>query len=452
MSAMRATWIDDEGHPKATGLRRRGWRARGKAVLGCVLAALLAAPTAAVATTDPSAAADAARAAVADVVEHTVTMGAVDPGLADPTPRPPATPGRLDRFEYLAYYPDVLQLHRGDTVRFRRDGFHTATFSPPGENRSGWLRRDEVEPISAVNGMAPSQPLCGGPDQEPCMLASAESFLSSGWVDMRVTVDLEPGTYDYYCELHPGMSGQLQVVPDDEPVASPAEVEAQRQAQVARDTAAGEALMAAGQTPEFEVVGDHVRWTVKAGDTTADGRVSVLRFLPGNLEVAPGDEVDIAVPPAADARPGVEIAAEPHTVTFPNDPSAQAAGFLRYLNPACDPDAAGSGLPGLPGAYPAAVAGCPAGTTLEMLLQPWAWRAPLRAPDDAVVSPATVHDSGVLARAGAACRTACDPWTGERFPSSSRAVFPAEGTFGYVCLMHPEWGMAGSVTVTGGSK
>src|SRR5687767_282147 len=77
--------------------------------------------------------AQAVQAAPSVAVEHTVVMGAVDPGIADPTPRPPATAGRSDRFEYLAYYPDHLRVHRGDTVRFRRDGFHTVTFSPPGQ-------------------------------------------------------------------------------------------------------------------------------------------------------------------------------------------------------------------------------------------------------------------------------------------------------------------------------
>jgi plastocyanin len=66
-----------------------------------------------------------------------------------------------------------------------------------------------------------------------------------------------------------------------------------------------------------------------------------------------------------------------------------------------------------------------------------------------VLTAATVHDTGMMARANPVCRTACDPWTGERFPAAAPPVtFPNPGSFSFVCLFHPEWGMAGSITVS----
>lgn len=388
-----------------------------------------------------------AAAATTPARTHTVTMGAVDPSLPDATPRPPATAGRTDRFEYLAYYPDTVRVHRGDTVHFRRDGFHTVTFSAPGERRSGWVRRDEAEGTSAEGSAAPSHPTCGSADQPACVVSSKTRSLNSGWQDLRVKVDLPVGTYSYYCLLHAGMEGAVEVVPTTTPLPPPRAVEAARRAQVATDTAAGAALLDASQEPRATPVDGRMRWTVKAGDITPDGRVAILRFLPSNLQVAPGDEVAFVVPGERVPPGRAEASTEVHTVTFPNDPSAQGFGMLRYFDPRCDADGPTEGRPGAPATHASLVTGCPPGTTAELVFHPWAWRSPLRARGDAVTTPVTAHDSGLLVPWRAACRTSCDPWSGKRFASRSVAVFPNEGTFGYICLVHPEMGMAGAVTV-----
>ena len=381
-------------------------------------------------------------------VTHTVVMGAVDPSVPDTTPRPPASAGRTDRFEYLAYYPDHLQVHRGDTVHFRRDGFHTVTFSPSDQPRAGWLRRDEIEGVTGMYGNL-ADPTCGHDASVPdCVLSGGEQVVSSGWDDLRLKIDAPEGSYTYYCLLHPGMEGELQVVGDGEPIPTPAEVDALRQQQVATDTENGAALIAASQTPKVEAVGDHLRWTIKAGDVTSDDRVAVLRYLPSNLSVAPGDEVVVEVPEVGSPAAGrAESAAELHTATFPRDAVGDTFGMARYINPSCDADDPAAGAPGLPGVYPAFVMGCPPGTTLEFLFHPHAWSTPTRAPGDSVTTQLTVHDSGLLAGEGTACRTACDAWTAEPFATRSSAVFPNAGTFSFVCLVHPEWGMSGAVRV-----
>src|SRR5687768_1794272 len=166
---------------------------------------------------------------------HTVVMGAVDPAIADTTPRPPATAGRTDRFEYLAYYPDHLRVHRGDTVRFRRDGFHTVTFSPPGQPRRSWLRRDESEGVTAVEFRDPPSSCGHDPSVPPCVLSSTSQTLSSGWDDLALVMALDVGTYEYYCTIHEGMQGSVEVVPDTEPLATPTELTEKRAKEVAAE-------------------------------------------------------------------------------------------------------------------------------------------------------------------------------------------------------------------------
>lgn len=378
--------------------------------------------------------------------DHVVAMGAVDPAIA-PTDAPPASEGRTDRFEYLAYYPDTIQIHRGDVVRFDRRGGHTATFTPDDEPRVPLWRRDETEDVAAIDGFLPSHDGCGGQGQDPCVFTGDERF-NTGWASMAVAVDAPEGSYDYYCAIHGGMKGTIEVVDDATPVASPEEVEQARKDAIAEDTAAGEALIAANQTPEFEQVDDHRRWFVKAGDVTDDGRVAVLRFLPSNLEIAPGDEVEYVASGADVPGPGLdEISAEVHTVTFPNDPANSTLGVGRYILPACDPDDPSADLPGVPtGPVGFVTTDCPAGSTFEYLMLPNAWQHPMRPPED-VVLPGSPYDSGLLVQEGAPCRTGCDPWTEEPFPSTTAANFPAEGTYSYVCLVHPTFGMSGGIEV-----
>lgn len=376
--------------------------------------------------------------AAAAPTQHLVTMGAVDPAVA-PNPNPPEGPGRTDRFEYLAYYPERLEVHRGDTIYFRRDGFHTVSFAPDLATAPRWLRRDELKGTSAAEGGRATHPSCTtGPTAPPCVISDPGMVFSSGAGPARVTIDLPEGSYAYYCQIHAAMTGTVAVVPDHEPIASPGEVETARRAQVQADTANGEAVLAAGQTPKVEPVGDRLRWTVKVGDVTADGRVAVLRFLPTNLRIGPGDDVVFTVP---------DRSSEIHTASFPAD--AFPLGFLTYLNPACDPDQIDSGLPGVAFSYQALLLGCPAGSTFEMQFHEWAWKQPLTAPGGIISTAATVHDTGIMTPADVPCHSACDPWTGQRFPSSAQTTFPVPGTFSYICNVHNPWGMDGAVVVGG---
>ncbi|MBW3662326.1 MAG: hypothetical protein KY469_04425 [Actinobacteria bacterium] len=382
--------------------------------------------------------------------DYVVTMGAVDPALgpeAVADPEAPTEASRTDRFEFLAFYPDELRIHRGDTVRFRRDGFHTVEFARSEDEVHRFLRRDELVGVTATQSSVPSDPSCVGADDkpsapiaQPCVISGTNPTFQSGWRSARLTFDLPPGTYQYFCQIHDGMAGTIQIVDDDEDIPTPAEIEADRVETVHADTIDGAAVIEAGQTPKVEVVGENRVWTVKVGDFTADGRVAVLRFLPSSLTIEPDDEVVFEVP---DSPSGHEI----HTASFPAD--AYPLGFLTYLHPTCDPDELDGGAPNVPLQWQALIVGCPAPATLEFQVQPWAWQLPARAPGDVVATPVTVHDSGFMVPPGTPCRSACDPWTGQRRPSSSRAGFPGAGTFAYVCNVHPEWGMTGSVTVEG---
>ena len=75
-----------------------------------------------------------------------------------------------------------------------------------------------------------------------------------------------------------------------------------------------------------------------------------------------------------------------------------------------------------------------------------------RAPGDAVVSPATLHNSGIMIRGALPERLRGRPaGSGNLFPTEFEATFPVPGTYNYRCLMHWDF-MAGSITVGGGPR
>lgn len=363
--------------------------------------------------------------------EHLVGLGAVQPG--------PIT----EQFNYMAYYPELLRVHRGDTVRWERPeggALHTVTFNSPYADRPmGFFRRDEMPDTSAVDGLRPSY-ACGGIGQAPCLIDDAEAFITSGWTGFfSAVIDLPPGGYTYYCSLHAGTQGTIQVVEDSDPLPAPEEIADQVALEIAQDTQNALDLYQANQTPSSEPAGDARRWTVRAGDFTEDGRIAILAMMPESLEVEPGDEVRFLASTRAPGR------SDTHSVAFPG---ISPLGLTTYLNPTCDLDDERSGLPSIPHQWATMLSGigCPEGATPEAQVEPWAWRAPLRAPGDAVL-PRAVHDSGLLTQPGTPCNWGCDPWTGDPLPSTFDARFPVPGSFTYACHIHGARGMRGTIVI-----
>lgn len=384
--------------------------------------------------------------------EFAIGMGAVDPAIREahedagqPLP-PPGAVSRTDRFEYLTYYPQQLQVHRGDRVRFLHEGFHTATFVESLDDQPAFLRRDEVQDVVAVDAArVASDASCVehavdvSPGTPACVLEDTPLGWNTGWNSALVEVDLPVGRYLYVCGIHDMMHGWIEVVPEQQEVPSPQQVEAERQRRVVEDTANAAGIIDQGQTPDVQVDGDRRVWTVKMGDFTPDGRVAIIRFLPGNLTVGPEDAVRFVVPDG----PGHEA----HTASFPRD--AYPLQIAHYLTGACDPDDPRAGLPGVPMTLAVLVLGCPEPLTTEIHLLPHAYRTPTRAPGNLIATPQTLHDSGWLTTpTWSRCLHACDPWTGQRWPSEHEVTFGTPGSYPYACNIHPERGMLASITVS----
>ena len=408
-------------------------RSVGITVISMLLATLLAGAPAASATTanDETTEAPAVR----------VQVGAVPPDGADLP------------FSYTRYYSERLVVHRGQTVLFdtvEPFDLHTTSFVPGGFAAMPPLFRanEQPEPF-AVNEVVWQRSGCGSDGQAPCRLDGSQQLLNSGLNavtgrNWRVTVDLPVGSRArFYCMVHPGMRGSVQVVDDAVRLPTQAEIDAQTREQVKADTeeAIGHRARRDSEVARRSEGGRDI-WRVRVGDASPSRHVSIMAYMPNRLVgVRPGDAVEF-----------VTTGVGHHSVAFPTalvgDKAIGAGSRLASaaVHPACDYDDLNGGAPGVPGPW-APFSPLECSGAFELLVSPWA-ASPTRAPGDAVLTAATYHDSGLMWSEQVPEYARGRPaGSGEYFPHSFIAEFPVEGSFGYACTIHGADHMAGSIEV-----
>jgi plastocyanin len=420
---------------------------------------------------------------------HEIQVGALNP--TNP----------VSTYSYTRFYPEVMQVHRGDVVRWRWAaaayfGWHSVTFLPGDMDVAAYpsgledafppvMRPDEVgvalnELWTFGHAGSPSgaSPCGRGPwrnlaAQEICTLSSTDQFLSSSVSDTffnmpgipenmtwSTTIDLPPGSYRYHCLVHTSMNGAIQVLADgSQPDKTPEQIEEETSELILADTAAADAVFEALNDPSSAFDPETGTWRVHVGAETPDRGVAIYSFLPTNLEVPPGATVEFVA--------GMD---ELNTVTFPPDLNGTAGPPHQGCTPTkcgqgtdtqaglpgyglvivqglflCEQDDPRTGLPGVFLHTLRATWACASGN-LEWVLPPF-MTGPTRALDDEVATRATVHNSGMLMVDSAPA------WFGGPYPggipriaSSFTARFPNAGEYPYGCFAHADF-MKGSVTV-----
>jgi plastocyanin len=339
--------------------------------------------------------------------------------------------GRL--FEYTDFFSRSVKVHQGDTLDFNFQGFHDIAVT-----RSEALAKSQ-QPLATADQDDPSSVASGKPKislnpvvffagsgcgwTAPCDYTGGNDLKISGQPqssDWRVTIDARPGTYTYFCYIHPGMRGQVTVVETDEATTSQAQNDAVSQEQFLKEQA---------QAVRAEQAADVVRFTggepgdrtyfVKVGISAADNHVAIDEMFPNGakdpskqLNLVAGDRVVYSWPDEHNA----------HSVTFPPD-AVPPFGF--------DCDAGFTPAP--PGPPPCSETGEPP----ELIADPG--NAP---PGTELTSPSSVVDAGD--RLG----------TDFRLPTSTHwAVTTGDattpGTYHYNCNIHDF--MRGAINVVAGS-
>lgn len=198
------------------------------------------------------------------------------------------------------YLPESITVEAGTTVSWELAGPepHTVTFLPPDEERP---------PPSEAEPLFEPEPLDDPYDGTQRANSGLRPFAGTepGTFELEFG---EPGTYQYFCAIHPGMTGTVEVVEEGEPADTQQEVTARGDDELEEwldeGRAAKEELVS--QEPRMETEDGRTVWYVEMGVTTE--HTDILAFAPTPAEVAPGDRVVF-----------VNNSAAPHTATFQGD-------------------------------------------------------------------------------------------------------------------------------------
>ena len=353
---------------------------------------------------------------------QTLTIG-VD--WADPANQNPNA-GRV--FEYTDFFTRSVRIHSGDTLDFHtapgafhivalakseqvaravypvaladadHDGADIATgsgtdkviFGPSNFPITGGSTHGGGS-IAFDNGFGP--PVCGVAafGEQPCTFAGGDDievigptpgFDANGnpaFVDQLVHITASPGEYDYFCFIHPGMRGKLDVVDAEDHTTAQSEIDRRSRDQFEDDREAG---------LDIERDANHVSFTgerpgsrtyeVHVGVGSPAAHVAIDEMLPSTpLNLMPGDKVKY-------------LWSDPHNVhslAFP-------AGSPKLPEPFgfdCGPNAPFYiGIPPTPGAPPPAVCVEPGDNQPEGIGDPGN-----AAPGTSLTNPAQLVDAGI---------------------------------------------------------
>lgn len=364
--------------------------------------------------------------------------------------------------QFIAYFPDTIQAHPGDTIAFRQTWTgepHTVTLgtavdeaigvTQPLIDEWGTTPEEQIPPEVMESFMAAESTLPPAADWEsedwdgrmnqvvgqpclvqdgplpdtmdPCEVRELPTFdgtaawFNSGIIpyegtagnvfDLQLADTIEPGTYSFYCAFHgPFQSGTIEVVPADRDIPTPREVSVATREEVSEQI---EPLRA-----WFEEARDE-------GQVTVDGKVFTGPFagLPGTPEQPGGGMVNEFMPRDITTTVGEPVTWRlfgPHTISFDVPEYFPIAEFdddgtVRYN---LDVEAPAGGAPDLP-------------------------------PEEELEQESVELDGGTWD--GSGFWSSGLMWSEGNIEYSLR--FSTPGTYTYACLIHPP--MIGTVVVSG---
>lgn len=157
-----------------------------------------------------------------------------------------------------SFYPGTVTIHQGDAIAWRFRGAHTVNFyTPPGDPEAPGVGDGTFNGVDDPESSGIKFPAPGG-DTYTLTFGAAGNFL-------------------YFCALHPGMQGLVQVVAADSatPVTTQAEADSAGAAQLAADLAAGKAAVDAYQ-PGSTTANGKTTWDVANGISEAPTATAAL--------------------------------------------------------------------------------------------------------------------------------------------------------------------------------
>lgn len=339
---------------------------------------------------------------------------------------------------FFAYFPDTVKVRPGDTIVYHSNFSgepHSIAFGsavqtaidefqkltpeqlesegpPPPEldaafakippmlpDGPGDANQNSVNPCFVESGDIPSDTTKPCPVTEPSPFTGEEVFYNSGFLpdgetfELTLADDIAPGTYEGFCTLHfTEMISTIEVVAEGTDVASSDAVAEEGQQQ---EDALVEKIVPARERAEADAAAGTI--AAGAGDENVSNAL-VAEFLPGEVEVAAGDQITWNI-------------IGPHTISF-NAPEDARTIIVEDDN----------------GQF----------HLVEKALSPAGYEAP-PPPEGEPEDPPPPVDGGTWDGAGFFN-------SGIQFDGTFLLKITRPGSYEYACLIHPD--MEGTVTVT----
>ena len=287
------------------------------------------------------------------------------------------------------FFPDAITINKGDSIHFANpyEEPHTTTYVP------GVPEPMAVPDLLIPNPAGPGvvfNPLAFDPTDTSGNPTDFDphAYYNSGFQFKDAAADVTfnvVGNYTFLCLFHPGMEFAVDVVGTPVTVASQADLDKKGDAQRDAFIASGKAIAAAAElTKATDQAAGAATWNLLVGAT--QGQADVMQFLPAApLKIATGDSVKWTSPTDT-----------PHTVTFgePFNPIVTLGEFTTF-------------------------------------------------------SPAAALPSGGSTYSGGNANSGLMDKSGEVPGGSTYSLtFTKAGTYTYVCLLHADQGMAGTIVVS----
>lgn len=257
--------------------------------------------------------------------------------------------------EEMMFLPDRIRVHQGDMLAFSSESFHTATFLTGGTDASDWLEDNasaigdpffiaepdtDDGPAAAkfnLDVLGPTTPFCGAPGT-PCDYDGSAVLNSgvplAGPMDFNVTVNAGAGSaFWVVCLIHQNMRMRVNVVSPASATSDPAQIAAERDAQIAQDEDAALALhrrLKDRQSFHRNANGKKI-WDAWAGFDTK--RFALLDMYPNKLTIKKGNRVRWHFS---------QLVKENHTVSISRNQAIQQIVSQDFMF-VCDPDGGGPG-------------------------------------------------------------------------------------------------------------
>ena len=140
-------------------------------------------------------------------------------------------------------------------------------------------------------------PVCGATGEADCVfkggsdveVAGPNSSFTPAPADWRIQINAAPGTYHFFCYIHPNMSGTLHVVDNGAPVTTQAQIDRSSAEQFKDDQSAAQRVEAAANHVTHSAgAPGHRTYSVKVGLSAANDRVAIDEMFPNPQTVKGG--------------------------------------------------------------------------------------------------------------------------------------------------------------------